>query len=116
MKSSAEDKLKAVEEGKTGMDPKLDIQPVSTNGKAQFGSIEHIQQVENRRAVKVVSPPELVKAYKTILCCAVDSVFPATPANAIFCCHGNGREMRRYWCWVSLVLDRVHQQTHIGHV
>lgn len=60
MKWFAENRLRAVEEGKNSMDPKLAIPPVdasNTNGKAQYGSVEHIQQVENRRAVKVVSQP-----------------------------------------------------------
>ena len=67
VKLSAENKLRAVEEGKNSMDPKLAIQPMdasATNGKTQFGSIEHIQQVENRRAVKVVSRPGWTKHTK----------------------------------------------------
>ena len=58
---SAENRLRAVEEGKDSMDPKLAIQPIDAsniaNGKAQFGSVEHIQQIESRRAVKVVLQP-----------------------------------------------------------
>ena len=47
-----------MEEGKGSMeqgpDPKLEIQASSVGGKAQIGSVEHLQEVENRRAVKVV--------------------------------------------------------------
>ena len=47
-------KLRAIEEGgQVEQDPKLAIQASSTNSKAQFGSVEHLQEVENRRAVKV---------------------------------------------------------------
>ena len=77
----AANKLRAVEEGKAsleeGQDPKLAIQPIhasSASGKAQFGSVEHLQQVENRRAVKVVQQPGYIKhiyAVPAVPCCAM---------------------------------------------
>lgn len=57
----AANKLKHVEEGKGSLeqeqDPKLQIEASSVGGKAQIGSVEHLQQVENRRAVKVLHGP-----------------------------------------------------------
>lgn len=58
---SVANKLRGVEEGE--QDPKLAIKASSTNSKAQFGSVEHIEQVENRRAVKVRALAWIHKAH-----------------------------------------------------
>ncbi|KAL3143797.1 Phospholipid metabolism protein [Trebouxia sp. C0010 RCD-2024] len=55
-------KLKHVEEGKGSVeqDPKLAIQASSVGGKALIGSVEHLQEVENRRAVKVTASSKFI--------------------------------------------------------
>ena len=49
----AANKLRAVEEGEKSMERDGKLAIAASSGKAQFGSAEHIQEVENRRAVKV---------------------------------------------------------------
>ena len=50
---AAANKLRAVEEGKKSMEQDEKLAIAASSGKAQYGSAEHLQEVENRRAVKV---------------------------------------------------------------